>query len=287
MEIRAIWFMPPPIAIVAAADGRYSEQAISIDAVRTRSSDEQFATLVTGERDAAVTAMDNVLAWNLRDGPQDFAIIGQVETTTLLPVIARAEILSLTGLAGRNILVDAPANGFVVALRAMLADAGIGEDGYTLIEVGGVKERLDVLVAGQGDATLLGPPFDAMALAAGFVSLGRINDSYPAFPGQGIVVRKETLQRQRAALSAWLSALEAGRQSIVDKPDAARAALAAEGFAGAAVDTMIAACPPFSLAPDPKGVDLLLAQRRQVGLPGGDVSYDALVDLTVLETPVA
>lgn len=277
--LRLLWFVPSPLSIAAEAWDLTS--AVALRAERNPSSDAQFEALASGRADAVVTAMDNVMDWNLRTGPKDFRVIAQLERTTPLTLVGQKGRAELQGLRGATLLVDAPRNGFVVALRAMLAERGIDSDAYALESVGGVKERFDALLAGRGDATLLGPPFDAMALEAGLSHMASVQALYPAFPGQGLVVSARTVDRLRPALSTWLGALDRARQRMSEDPDAARQALALAGFPAPAVEAMLRTA-PVSLRPDRLGVDLLVEQRRKAGLPGADTSYEELVDTSVL-----
>ncbi|RKR31355.1 ABC transporter substrate-binding protein [Paraburkholderia sp. BL17N1] len=269
--IRVMWFVPPLLAMVAAQDRR----SLVTQSIRNRSSDEQFNALVAGEVDAVVTSMDNGIGWNRRVGPQDFRVVAQVERTTPLILVARAGRSNMSALRGADILVDAPDNGFVTALRAMLDDAGIGRDEYRLVPAGGVQERLEALLARQGVATLLGHPFDAMAVKAGFVRNASVQEHYPDFPGQGIVMR--TGSRARSLVGAWLEDLERARQVVQERPALARQVVVSAGLPVAAADGMIA-LNPQSLRPTSEGVALLIAHRRALGLAGADSDYPAIVD---------
>jgi len=229
--------------------------------------------------DAVVTAMDNIFAWNRRPGPRDFCILAQIEKTTPLQLYGRPGLRQLTDLRGTKLLVDAPGNGFVIALLAMLRTAGLRSDEYRLIEAGGVKERLDALLAGEGDATLLGSPFDALAKAAGQVLIDSVQDRYPAFPGQGIIVSRSALPRFREQLGQWLTALnETCHRASVD-PDAVKTGLAQ--VTGNDPSMMFGVL-PATLKPSRPGFDLLIAMRRELGLPGSEDSYDELVDAVLL-----
>ena len=277
--LRLLWFVPSPVAVVADAWGLTT--GVTVHAERNASSEAQFDALASGQVDAVVTAIDNVMDWNLRDGPRDLCVIAQMESTTPLTLVGRKGRTSLEGLRGSTLLVDAPCNGFIVALRAMLADSGVGPDAYALESVGGVKERFDALLAGRGDATLLGPPFDAMALQTGLVRIAGVQERYPAFPGQGLVVSAGSIERLRPALSLWLNALEQARIRMGSDAGAARQALARAGFPAPAIDAMVLST-PATLHPDRAGVELLIEQRRKVGLPGADTAYEALVDASLL-----
>lgn len=277
LTLRLLWFVPSPVTLVAEALGLTT--GVTLQAERNPSSDAQFDALASGQVDAVFTAMDNVMDWNLRQGPRDFRLVAQLERTTPLTVVGQRGRASLGDLRAATILVDAPRNGFIVALRAMLAENGIGTDAYALEPVGGVKERYDAIVAGRGDATLLGPPFDAMALEAGLSRIATVQERYPAFPGQGLVVSAGALERLRPALSFWLRGLDNARQRMLSDPEAARQALA--GLSAAAVDAMLRAT-PASLCPDRAGIELLIEQRRRCGLPGADTTYEKLAETSAL-----
>jgi ABC-type nitrate/sulfonate/bicarbonate transport system substrate-binding protein len=279
MPIRLMWFVPSPVAVVA--DGLGLNAGITIEATRNPSSDAQFEALASGRVEAVVTAMDNVMDWNLREGPGDLRIAAQLESTTPLALVGQVGIRSLADCRGADILVDAPRNGFVVALQALLAQSGVEPGSYRMTSSGGVKERFDDLLAGKGDATLLGPPFDGQAVQSGLRIVCRVQDRYPTFPGQGLVVRRSTLQSLRVELAAWLRNLDKAREVMAADVASARAALLAAGFPAPAVEAMLAAA-PRSLRPDRAGVELLIQQRRSVGLRGAEVSYEGLVDTCAL-----
>jgi ABC-type nitrate/sulfonate/bicarbonate transport system substrate-binding protein len=251
---RICWFVPPAVHAAATAAGVVAGDWL--DATRTTSSDAQFDELAAGQCDAAITAMDNVFAWQRRPGGASLRVVAQVERTTPLTLVARPGVDALAGLRGARILVDAPANGFVVALLAMLDSVGVHVADVVLDAAGGVAERQQALADGRGDATLLGPPFDAMAVEAGMIALTTVQDHEPAYPGQALVVR-------------------------IDDP----AAMARAGRWLAAVHSVLGTDPtlPTSLRPDRDGVDVLLRHRRQLGLPGADDSYDTLVDASLLD----
>ena len=273
--LRLLWFVPAPLAVIA--DAWKLMAGVALQAERNPSSEAQFEALASGQVDAVVTAMDNVMDWNLRAGPRDLRIVAQLERTTPLTLVGQKGRATLEDLRGATILVDAPRNGFIVALRAMLAEGGVGPEAYALEPVGGVKERFDALIESHGDATLLGPPFDAMALQAGLTRIATVQERYPAFPGQGLVVSAGAVERARPALSAWLGALESARKRMVSEPDTARQALAFSGFPAPAAEAMVRTT-AASLRPDRAGVELLIEQRRMIGLPGADTSYEQLVD---------
>jgi ABC-type nitrate/sulfonate/bicarbonate transport system substrate-binding protein len=150
-----------------------------------------------------------------------------------------------------------------------------------MVRAGGVRERYNKLLAGEGDATLLGPPFDAMAQAAGMRTLASVNELYPRFPGQGVVARQGTFAHGADMLVTWLAALEEARALGLEHPEKTRGDLIAAGFSGIAARALMAGI-GRTLIPDPQGVNLLIAQRARVGLPGAEASYEQIVDARFL-----
>lgn len=281
MHVTVHWFVEPAMSILARIGTTMA--GLSVNGIETKSSDEQFEALVSGTADAAVTAMDNVMDWNLRPRGGDLRIVAQIERTTPLSLVGAAATTDVQSLKDRTLLVDASANGFVVAARALLDECGLHSGSYALKPAGGVRERYETLLAGGGDATLLGPPFDDMAVAQGARLLARVNDHYPAFPGQGLVVRRSSYDRVRAGVAAWLTAMELARASAQTSKNAAVVSLVATGIPGPLAETLTSLI-PSSLVPDRDGIALLIAQRQRAGLRGGNVTYSDIVDSEFLES---
>lgn len=280
LALRILWFGPLPAALLARDRGAFS--GLDVEYLRTRSSDQQFDQLVDGSVDAVVTAIDNVVEWNRRAPDADFRVFAQMEKTTDLAIFGRRGITDLNSLRGSNLLVDAPANGFAVALLAMLEKVGIKGSECALLTAGGVTERLDALLAGDGDATLLGPPFDQAALKAGCPKLASVNEAWPHFPGQGLVLSRKRYHELLPALIAWFRGLGEMRDWMATSQEDAIAVLTEAGLPPAFARASLSAV-PASWRPDPAGIGLLIEHRRIVGLSGSDLDYSDLVDLSLVD----
>jgi ABC-type nitrate/sulfonate/bicarbonate transport system substrate-binding protein len=269
------------LATLAERLGFNERRGVTVHTVATPSSDAQLETLSRGENDLAVTSSDNLMIWNLKATPGDFVLVAQVEKTTPLSLVARPGITAIRELKGAELLVDAPTNGFVVALMALLAEEGLQPDAYTMNPVGGVVARMENLIAGVGAATLLGFPFTQSAIKAGCVELESVNVRYPSYPGQGAAVRKGAFTQKGDSIRAWLQALEDARIWLPDHGPDAQSLLADAGVPAPAVAAMLANV-PSTLVPDRPGLELVIAQRHSLELPGGDVNYEDLTDLSLL-----
>ncbi len=280
MTLKVIQFAPLPIGILADACLPGSAGLATFE--RTTSSDQQYDHLQSGLSDAAVTAMDNVIAWNRRSPDLEFRVIAQVEKTTELALVARSGIEAIHDLRSRLLLVDAPNNGFVIALRALLSRSGLFSGDYRVEQAGGVTERLEALLGGKGDATLLGPPFVARALQEGCHILAKVNDVWPAFPGQGLVVVKPRLAEIRPKLLAWLSHLVQARNWAQAFPDEAANLLEKTGIPSELTDNIVAAL-PSSLVPSFEGCEILLDHRRLLDPQAANLTCADLVDSAIAQ----
>lgn len=268
MILRQSHFVPPASYLLAAELGFL--HGVEVLATRTTSSAEQLRALLAGEQDMVVTAIDNLFEWT-RAGA-DLRLVAQVEATTALGIHAGGDVESIADLAGCRFAVDAPDNGFALIAKRLLRDAGVEVD---YVVVGGVRERLDALLGGHVDATLLGAPFDKMADQAGMRRVMDVNALLPELPGQGLVVRAELLRS--AELERYLCALVRGVEAGESMAEAQGVELLERcGYQAAAASAW--GTRARTLAVDRRGLGLLTEIRRSLGMLPPDIGLDELCD---------
>lgn len=142
----------------------------------TPDSKQLFAGLMEGKYHVAVTAFDNIVAYQEGQGevkfdpPSDFfAFMGSDDG--FLSLVAAPDVKTVRDLKGRTISVDAMTNGFSFALREMLARGGVAESEVKWARAGGTDRRFAALMERQHDATMLRAPFDLQAKNRGFQQL--------------------------------------------------------------------------------------------------------------------
>jgi len=276
MTLRQSQFVPPVPLIVAQALGLLDD--IDLETRRTTGSAEQLAGLLARDIDLAVTAIDNLFAWTLAGA--ELRLVAQTEVTTPLGIYARRATDRLTDLEGTRFAVDAATNGFSLVARYLLEQQGVTVE---YLEVGGVKERLDSLLAGDVAATLLGPPFDAAAQDAGAPLLATVAEVLPAFPGQGLVVRSELIGSHE--LAGYLSALRLAVDAAEGTTDVqGEGLLERAGFGAAAAAAW--ASRPRTLEVDPDGLALLAEIRSELGLMPPGIRLEDLHDPAPLRLAV-
>jgi len=262
--LRQTVFIAPPVCVVAAELGCFADAGLTVETVLTNSSTAQRGQLLDVAFDLGVTALDNVIVWNAAGS--GLRVIAQVESTTLLRLVARPGIGAVEGLRGARIGVDAVGHGFAVVLRHLLLARRLGAHDYELHPVGGVGQRFEALRRGAVDATLLGPPLDEIARQEGFSSLIEVAREVPDFPGQVIVARAAHLEEAGERLRRYLSALERARRWLHDAPDDAVVEVLSAGGYGPASARASLRTRPTSLVPSRAGFERLLAMRRDLDL---------------------
>jgi hypothetical protein len=257
----------PPVSYLLADDLGFL-QGLEVLPTRTTSSSEQLRALLSGEQDMVVTAIDNLFEWT-RAGA-DLRLVAQVEATTPLGIHAGGDVESIADLAGCRFAVDAPDNGFALIAKRLLRDVDVD-----YVVVGGVRERLDALLGGQVDATLLGPPFDQLAELAGMKRVLDVNALLPELPGQGLVVRAGVLESEE--LERYLRAMVLGVGAGVSMEDEQGIELLERcGYQDAAARAWGSRA--RTLAVDHRGLALLTEIRRSLDMLPPNVRLEELYD---------
>jgi ABC-type nitrate/sulfonate/bicarbonate transport system substrate-binding protein len=259
-RLRVIEFVPPGLEAIAQQRGLYAAHGVEIETVRTRSSTEQRDRMQSGDCDVALTAIDNLIAWNA--GGDDLVLVGQVERTTVLDLVAN--VARVEDLRGATLAVDAVDTGFAIVLRKILRDHGLEADDYALFAAGGIQQRCDAITGGQAAGGLLGPPWSDQALAQGLHRLTTVEAALPDFPGIGVAVRASRLSDLRDGLTRYLAALADAAAWAASAPrEEVIGLLVSAGFpsagAGALLDVV-----PADVEVSTAGVDLLYAIRREL-----------------------
>ncbi|MFD0478915.1 hypothetical protein ACFQ0B_70095 [Nonomuraea thailandensis] len=141
------------------------------------SSPAQFAALLAGELDAALTSPDNAIAHRyVRGDPLDVRIVSAVDRGLGLALYARPGLASAAELKGRVAGVDVPDSGFAFALYAAMEAVGLSRGDYRTVALGATPRRLEALLGGGCAATMLNAGSDLRAEDAGAVRLAGCRD---------------------------------------------------------------------------------------------------------------
>jgi ABC-type nitrate/sulfonate/bicarbonate transport system substrate-binding protein len=171
-------FSPSVLLRVARRLGRLDGLDVREEPVT--SSPAQCRALLDGTLDAALTSPDNVVAYRfVPDNP-----LGEIADIKIVAAVDRGLGLGLYGrpgmtaaeLKGATVGVDVPDSGFAFGLYALLESEGLDRDDYQITTLGSTPRRLNALLAGDCDATMLGAGNELRAEEAGAPRLAKLTD---------------------------------------------------------------------------------------------------------------
>jgi len=199
----------------AQHEGYFSDEGIAVDVTPTPSSAYQMTNLISGKYDIAMTAFDNVVAYDSGQGAAKvsgthdlFAFMGGDDG--FLSIVVPDRIRTFADLKGGVLAVDALTTGYAFVLEQMLADHGLSRGEYRLESAGGVLERWKALLAGRFSGTLLVTPFDILSQAHGFHPLGYAIDDLRHYQGVVGATRRAWAAQHRRELAGYIRAYRRG-----------------------------------------------------------------------------
>jgi aerobic-type carbon monoxide dehydrogenase small subunit (CoxS/CutS family)/ABC-type nitrate/sulfonate/bicarbonate transport system substrate-binding protein len=227
--LRLGMFSPSVLLEVARVTGALRSAGLAVDEVPATSSTAQFAELLAGDLDAALTSPDNVLAYRfVATNP-----LGRIADVRVLAAVDRGLGLSLfaapdrapTGLRGGTLAVDVPGSGFAFVAVELLARHGLrAGDDCPVEALGATPRRAEALLAGRCAVTVLNAGSDLRAEAAGALRLARATAIGP-YLGTVLAAHGPALESDGGALAALTTVLTGTAARIVagELHDVARA----------------------------------------------------------------
>jgi ABC-type nitrate/sulfonate/bicarbonate transport system substrate-binding protein len=283
---------------VAQDTGLFAREGLEVRLTPTPSSMFQLKNLIEGKFDIGMTAIDNVVAYQEGQGeaevtvaPDLFAFVGGDRGT--LRLMVPPEIRGYADLKGKELSVDALTTGYAFVLRKVLERGGLKDDDYRLVRAGGTLQRWEALKAGKHAGTLLTPPFDILAEAAGYRRLANAADVLGPYQGLVGATRRSWAAANGARLVGFIRAYRSALDWLFEpahKPAAVD--LLQKNVRGMTADLaaktydMLVAPGGFTrtAAIDLEGVRTVLALRSQYARPQKTLIDPArYVDLTYYE----
>jgi len=216
----------------AERQGFFQSNGVRVVLTLTPSSTFQMQGLAEGRFDIAMTALDNVIAYQegqgeakIPDNPDMFAFMGS--DNGFLSVMGGKGVQRFADLKGKKLSVDALTTGFAFVLRELLAKNGIAESDVSFERAGGVVERFQELMKGTHAATVLLTPFDLLAQAKGHVQLARADEQLGAYLGIVGAARRSWARQHEQALVGFIRAYRDGVAFLYENREIAEALLVA------------------------------------------------------------
>ena len=202
-------------------EGFFARENVDAPLEFTPNSVELVGNLMAGKYDLALSAIDNLVAYNEGQGeadvggPTDFIALFGIDNG-MLSVMAAADVADIKALKGQTVSVDAMTTGFAFVLREVLARNGIAETDVTWARAGGGAQRLEALLKNEHRATLLNTPLDLVAEARGYKRLVRAREVFGAYQGISAWGRRGVVKEKDAALRAFTRAFHAGVKWVAE-----------------------------------------------------------------------
>jgi ABC-type nitrate/sulfonate/bicarbonate transport system substrate-binding protein len=286
-------FTPSVLLSVARRTGRLDEQRLAVEEVPVTSSPAQFRALLAGELDVAFTSPDNVLAYRFDPGNplgslSDVRILSTVDRGLGLGLYGRAGLTAADVPSGRLVFgVDVPTSGFALAMYALAETLGAPRASLELVALGSTPRRLEALMTGACDATMLNAGNELVAEQAGCARLGGVADVCAPYVGTVVCVHGDELldpaHRLTRALRLTAEDICAGRCDEAARAEAAERLRLSEDLASRYVERLKSPTEGLILdeQPDRAGLQTIVDLRRRF-LPqevdGVDVLDAALTD---------
>ena len=165
---------------VGVEQGLFAAEGLDVILAADESIDAVTASLTNGKAQLARGITEHVILDNEAGGTLRI-IAGNVNRLPF-SLMASPTIGSIKELAGRTIGASSLDAGSSSLIMRILSDEGLTHpDDYSIVAVGPMLARWELLQSGTIDCGLQGIPFNYMARDAGFVSLVEPSDRFPDF----------------------------------------------------------------------------------------------------------
>jgi ABC-type nitrate/sulfonate/bicarbonate transport system substrate-binding protein len=267
----------------AQQQGYFATNGVEVHLTPTPGSEYQLKSLIEGKFDLAMTAIDNVIAYDEGQGEASVSVKPDLVVVMggdngFLRLVTVPDVTSYAALRGKSLTVDARTTGYAFVLERMLQLGGLREGEYELVKAGGVLARFEDLMKHNHAGTLLLSPFEVSAEAKGFHVLGSAIDAFGGhYQGLVAATRREWAEEHASELVGYIRGYIAGLRWLYDprNKDAAIAVLRehlpqmSPELAAKSYDILLDPKQGFSreAAIDLEGVRTVLTLRSQYGEP--------------------
>ena len=286
-------------AWVAQRQGFFARHGIAVNITYTPNSVYLMTHLIEGRFDIAVTAIDNLIAY--QEGQGEAVFQGECDLAAFMGVddsfqslMAAPDIQSVADLRGRKIAVDALTTGYAFILREMIARAGMTDADVIYERTGGGPLRLRAMLDGKYAAGLLATPLDRIAGDQGFTRLGTARELLGRYQGRTGFAQRAWIRDNEAAVIGFMRAYRDAMDWLYDRGNreiaaalliANDAAMTPE-LARQSLDILLDEKNGFfrDLALDLEGIRTVLALRTRFGVPRKTLTDPApYVDLALYQ----
>ncbi|HZU07735.1 MAG TPA: ABC transporter substrate-binding protein [Chloroflexota bacterium] len=197
----------------AQEGGFFERQGLDVELVNLGPSQSTQAALLAGEAMVASVSGSSTLNVILAGG--DLVIVGAVFDTMPYQLLTTPDITSLADLRGKIIGINRFGGAADSILRYLLRRAGVDPERETrILQVGAQTERVAALRSGAIQATLVDPPFQAIAAREGLRILLDTAELGLPYPQGVLVMNRAWLNAQRDTARRVLQSVVQGTRAF-------------------------------------------------------------------------
>lgn len=186
--------------------GFFRDAGVELDVIYVPTPSGLVQQLASGSLDIVdIGAVEPIHAVARGAGVAILRISGAVSPYAIL---AKAEIKTIKDLKGHTVVIGGLVDINRVYLERVLKAAGLKDSDIDITTVGNTAGRFAALKSGAADATMLAPPVNFFAEAAGFHSIGMMIDYTKDLPFGATDVSLAFANQHRDALMKFVGALD-------------------------------------------------------------------------------
>lgn len=201
---------------VARERGIFERHGLDVELRRLGSVDKATAAVRTGEANLAISPPEGALADAAAGG--SLRLIAANCNCLPLTLVANARIKRIEDLKGAVLGTSSLTEGTAIYTREMLSRRGLQyPQDYSFALAGVHQGRWKALQEGIIDAAVQPPPFNFLAIDAGYTDLGEVSDYLPEIAFTAVLGRLDWVQDNESTVLALLRALAQATALVYDE----------------------------------------------------------------------
>src|SRR5579863_4505377 len=189
-------------------EGFFKKHDIDLDIIFAPTAPGILQQLTAGSLDIVATTGVVEPIHAVDKGANNIAIARIVGANAPYAIEAKPTIASIKDLKGKTIVLGGLVDITAIYWDRMATANGLQKGDVDIIVIGATAGRFAALKSGTADATMVLPPFNFLAEAAGFKNIGLVIDYVKDYPFTGLEVSKPWASAHMATAKALLAALD-------------------------------------------------------------------------------
>jgi len=193
---------------VGVDQGFFSKHDVDLDIIFAPSASGILQQLTAGSLDIVATTGTVEPIHAVDKGANNIAIARIIGLNAPYAMEAKPAIQSIKDLKGKTIVLGGLVDITAIYWNRMATANGLQQGDVDIIVIGATAGRFAALKSGTADATMVLPPFNFLAEAAGFKNVGLVYDYVKDYPFTTLVVSKAWASAHAATAKNLLAALD-------------------------------------------------------------------------------